>query len=239
MLRKMFDLRRELKLHTSMSFRATTLRRRVLLVILLGLIAGPQAFGQAKTSPIAFANQDAVVATFVSPPNMGDSSGNTSSDSDQWLKVEFHYGATALAVNPYIDAVQFKVWIEGLDSVAVNPAQPSGKGVAIALTGSINYVNIPAGKDIYGVFYVPPATLGRYSSEHGPTDFERKFDVHIEAYIGGALMDAIDKNHEDDPNWFKQLRVVPNMVYRQDQCPFIVTDASRYPPIKLPADVSQ
>jgi hypothetical protein len=223
-----------------MSFRATTLRRRVLLVILLGLTAGPHAFGQAKTSPVAFANQDAIVTSFVTMPQVGGGGdlSTAAGDTDQWLKVEFHYGATALVTTPYIDSVQFKVWIEGLDSLAPNPAQPSGKGVAIGLTGSVTYVNILANKDIYGVFYVHPSTLGRYS-EHGYTDFDRKYDIHMEAYVGGALMDAIDKNKETDPNWFKQLRVVPDLVYRQDQSPFVVLDVSRYPAIKLPADASQ
>ncbi len=47
-------------------------------------------------------------------------------------------------------------------------------------------------------------------------------------------MDAIDKNKETDPKWFQALKVVPNLVYRQNQSPFLLTDVDRYPAIKLP-----
>jgi hypothetical protein len=239
MLRKMFDVSWAMKLHTTMSFRATTLRQCGFLVILLGLFAGPRAFGQAATSPIAFANQDAIVTSFVTMPQLGAGGDlGAAGDNTQWLKVEFHYGATALATNPYVDSVQFKIWIEGLDPIAPNTSQASGKGVAVALTGQVTYVNIPASKDIYGVFYVHPNTLGRYS-EHGYTDFDRKYDIHMEAYVNGALMDKIDKNKETDPNWFKALRATPDLVYRQDQSPFVVLDVSKYPAIKLQPDTAQ
>jgi hypothetical protein len=239
-LRKMFDLRRGLKLHTSMSFRATALRRSYPVVFLLGLIAAPAAFGQAQNSPIAFANQGAITTSFVATPNVGGTAGPNSGDNNQWLKVEFHYGTTALVKAPpglttaYMDAVEFKVWIEGLDLLAPD-APVKGKGVAVGFTGSVTYVNIPADKDLYGVFYVHPSTLGRYCSERGYEDFDRKFDIHLEAYLGGVLVDAIDKNKENDKNWFQSLRVIPNLVYRQNQCPFILADPDRYPAIKLPA----
>ena len=133
-----------------------------------------------------------------------------------------------------MDAVEFKVWIEGLDLLAPD-APVKGKGVAVGLTGSVTYVNIAAGKDIFGVFYVHPSTLGRYSSDRGQDDFDRKFNIHIEAYVGGAVMDAIDKNKEQDKNWFQSLRVIPDLVYRQDQSPFMLIDPDHYPAIKLSA----
>jgi hypothetical protein len=205
-------------------------------MFLLVLLAAPAVFGQATNSPIAFANEEAITTSFVPAPVVGGGSeGGGARDISLWLKVEFHYGTTAALTTNYLDEVQFKVWIEGLDALAPNPSQPGGKGVAVALTGSVTYVNVPAGKDIYGVFYVHPSTLGRYSSDRGYEDFDRKFDIHLEAYAGGALMDKIDKKKEQDPNWYQSLKVVPNLVYRQDQCPFIVVDPDRCPAIKLPA----
>ncbi len=219
-----------------MSFRATVLKRSHLLIILLGLATVPRAFGQAANSPVAFANQEAITTSFVQAPNLAGTSGAPGGTSNnQWLKVEFHYGTTAALTAPYLDSVEFKVWIEGLDMLAKN-APVAGKGVAVALTGSVTYVNVPANKDLYGVFYVHPSTLGRYSDDRGYEDFDRKFDVHVEAYVGGAMMDAINKNKETDAlGWFKQFTVVPNLVYRQDQTPFIIADPDRYPAIKLPA----
>jgi len=210
------------------------LRRSCLPVFFLGLIAAPAAFGQAKNSPIAFVNQEAITTSFVATPvfNSTGSAPPSPSEALQWLKVEFHYGTTLALKTPYVDAVEFKVWIEGRDLQA--PEATTREGIAVGLTGSVTYVNIPAGKDIYGVFYVHPSTLGRYSGTRGYEDFDRKFNIHLEAYVGGALMDAIDKNREKDPNWFTQLKAIPNLVYRLDQSPFILDNPDHYQEIKLP-----
>jgi hypothetical protein len=205
-------------------------------VFLLGLMVAPAAFGQAKDSPVAFVNRDAILTTFIAAPNVGtQNSAGASGTPGQWLQVEFHYGTTQALKTKYLDAVEFKVWIEALDPMAIN-AQ-GGKGVGVALTGSVTYINVAAGKDIYGVFYVHPSTVGRYGGDRGTEDFDRKYDVHIEAYVGGVLMDAINKNpNEKDPLvWFKPLTAIPNLVYRQDQCPFLVANPDRYPAIKLSA----
>ena len=215
-----------------MSFRATVLRRHGLAVLLLTLITAPIALGQLSTSPIAFSNQDAIVTSFVQAPNQGGTSGEAPGGNNMWLKVEFHYGTTVNLKTRYLDQADFKIIIEGLDPDAPNPNQPSGKGVAIGLTGSISYVNIPAGKDVYGVFYVHPSTLDRYSSTTGYEDYDRKFNIHLEASVGGTVMDVIDKNKEKDPNWYKILTPVPNLIYRQDQSPFIMADPDRYPAMK-------
>ena len=45
----------------------------------------------------------------------------------------------------------------------------------MALTGSVTYINVAAGRDLYGVFYVHPSTLGRYSSDRGYEEYDRKF----------------------------------------------------------------
>lgn len=210
-------------------------KRRHLIVALLSLFAAPLAFGQAKDSPVAFANQEAITTTIVPAPNVGSSAGGGGGggDAKQWLRVEIHYGATAAATTKYIDAVEVKVWIEGIDLLDQAAPVP-GKGVAIGLTGDCTYVNVSADKDIYAVFYVHPSTLGRYSGERGAEDFTRKFDIHAEISVGGNLMDAIDKNKETDPKWFQALKAIPNLVYRQNQSPFLLTDVDRYPAIKLP-----
>ena len=198
-------------------------------------MAARPAFGQAANAPIAFVNQEAITTTFVQAPNLAGTSGAAGGGNAQWLKIEFHYGTTDKLTAPFLDSVQFKVWIEGLDLLAKNAPVP-GKGAAVALTGDVTYVNVPAGKDLYGVFYVHPNTLVRYSDERGYEQFERKYDVHVEAYVGGALVDENNKNKEADPlGWFKPFTVVPNLVYRQDQTPFVIADPDRYPAIKLPA----
>jgi len=84
-------------------------------------------------------------------------------------------------------------------------------------------------------FYVHPSTLKRYC-KLAPTDFERTFNIHMEASVGGKVMDTFDKKKEQDPNWYQPLKPLSGFVYRQNQCIFAVADPSRYPAIKLPAE---
>ena len=227
-----------MKLDTSMSFRATTLRRSTQFVFLALLLAAP-AFAQAPNSPIIFANQEAITVSFVKAPNISTENSSYSGGSDettQWLKVEFHY-AVQPATGDFLDSAEFKIWIEGRDLLATDA--PTKEGIAVGFTGSVTYVNIPKGKDQYGVFYVHPSTLARYNTGLGPTDFDRKFNIHIEAFVGGAKMDYFDKKKEPDLNWYQQLRAIPGLVYRQNQTPFIVSDSARYPAIKLPDNATQ
>jgi hypothetical protein len=213
--------------------------KRSFLAVVLTLVSLGHSWGQATdangnvTAQIIFAGPSAITTTFVEPPAMTGGGSGGSSDNTQWLKVEWHYAVKPTAPLPFVDSVQFRVWIEGRD--LYDPTATTAEGLAVALTGTVTYVNLAATNDAYGVVYVHPSTLARYSSKNGYTDFERKFNVHVEAYVGGAKQDAIDKNKETDLTWYSTLHSVPNMVYRQDQCVFIVTDASRYPQLKLPA----
>jgi hypothetical protein len=214
-----------------MSFRVTALWRRGWVVLLLGL--GLPVEAQVPNSPIVFA-QSAITTSFVSPTNVGGTSGGDSSDL-QWLKVEFHY-SVAPANGKFLDAVEFKVWIEGRDLYApeLANAPANNQGVPVALTGTVTYVNLPATKDAYGVLFVPPDTVARFSTARGPSDFDRTFNIHVEADIGGVMVDYFDKNKESDANWYKtDLKPVDGFVYRQDQTPFILSDPNRYPPVKL------
>ncbi len=232
-----------MKLDKSMSFRATTLRQRLLGGLLLSLITSP-VFGQVKDAPIVFANQDAIVTTLVQPVGLSSggnqgSSSSFSNDSNQWLKVEFHFGVVPPPQKGnFVDEVEFKVWVEGRD--LLDPAGQPGQGIAVGLTGSVTYVNLAKAKDTYGVFYVHPSTLARYSTDRGgANDFLRTFDVHVEAYVNGQLVDAVDKNKETDITWYQKLKAIPSLVFRQNQCIFIAMDPGRYPAIKIPADAGK
>jgi hypothetical protein len=212
-----------------MSFRVTALWRSIGVAFILGLATGPLV-AQVPNSPIVFA-QAAITTSLVPVVGLGGTSDSSNSDA-QWLKVEFHYSVTPTAPLKFVDSVEFRIWIEGRDLYA--PEATTKEGLPVALTDTVTYVSLAATRDAYGVFYVPPATLARYSTERGSSDFDRTFDIHIEAYVGGVKVDYFDKNKETDPNWFQQLKPLSGFVYRQDQSPFILTDANRYPPIKQP-----
>jgi hypothetical protein len=227
----MFDLLPVMKLERSMRFHLTTLKRSFLGILLTAFSLG-HSQGQAANSPVVFQSPDAITTTMVDVPNLGrsDSSGGGNANT-QWLKIEFHYGVTPKTIAPFVDSIEFRIWVEGRD--LYDPAAPTAEGTAVALTGTVTYVNVAASRDGYGSFYVSPSTLARYSTKNGVSDFTEKFNVHVEAYVGGSKVDYFDKNKEQNLNWYTTLKAVTGMVYRQDQCPFIVNDVSRYPQIKL------
>jgi hypothetical protein len=213
--------------------------KRSLMLLLPAFFALSQAHAAGPTSPIIFNDRDAITVTMVPPPNVGGGGGGGGSNPDQWLRVEFHYSVVPRTTTPYVDSAEFKIWIEGRDMYAADA--PGAAGVAVALTGGVTYVNIPASRDSYGVLYLHPSTLARYSTKEGIEDFERKFNIHMEVSAGGTLSDYIDKNQKDPggPDWYKALKPVANLVYRQDQSPFLLADVDRYPAIKQATPAAQ
>jgi hypothetical protein len=229
---KMFDLLPVMKLERSMRFHLTTLKRSFLGILLTAFSLG-HGWGQAANSPVVFQSSNAITTTMVEVPSVGgrDDNSGSSNANTKWLKIEFHYSVTPKTTVPFLDSIEFRIWVEGRD--LYDPAAPTAEGTAVALTGKVTYVNVAATRDSYGSFYVSPSALARYSTKEGVSDFTEKFNVHVEAYIDGAKVDYFDKNKEQNPTWFSTLKAVTGMVYRQDQCPFIVNDVSRYPQIKL------
>ena len=227
----MFDVLPGMKLEPFMQLSAMELRRYVFLpfFLLLGTAAS-QLRAQAPNSPIVFQSPEAITVALVNAPQLGSSEGGGGSDRAQWLRVEWHYGVSPKGAVPFVDAVEFRVWVEGRDLYATEAT--SADGIPVALTGTVTYVNLPEMRDAYGVMYIPPSTLTRYGSKAGPTDFAEKFNVHVEAYVGGAKMDLFDKGKPQDPNWYQSVKAIPNLLYRQDQCPFLLMDTSRYPQLK-------
>jgi hypothetical protein len=227
----MFDLWQAMKLDTSMSFRATAFKRHGLALIFLGMIAiSAWAQGQVRPRPVLFNDRDGIATTFASAPSFANS--YSSSDNPQWLKVEFHYSVTPRAdQGNFLPSLTIKVWIEGRD--LYDPQGKPGEGIAVVLTGEVTYVNVPAGKDEYGVVYVHPDTLARYSTTQGYTDFDRNFNIHAEVDVDGQISDYYDKNKEPDLNWYTKPRPVKGLVYRQNQCAFILDSPGHYPALNL------
>jgi hypothetical protein len=221
-----------MKLEPSMRFHPTALKRYLLLPLLVAATL-TRTWGQAPDSPVVFQGPNAITTTLVDPPQVGRSENGGSTDSTQWLKVEFHYAVKPKAPLPYLDSVEFRVWIEGRDLYA--PEATTADGISVVLTGSVTYINLQSSNDAYGVVYLHPSTMLRYSTKSGLSDFAEKFNVHVEAYINGTKVDLFDKNKAQDPNWYQSMKAIPNLVYRQDQCIFMVVDETHYPQIKPPA----
>jgi hypothetical protein len=241
-----------------MSFRPKVLKRSFGVLFLALAAVSTAAYAQAIKAPIAaltqarvgqdeaaptalrvinFANEEAITTSFVQAPAVNSTTNSGGSDVGNWLKLEFHYSVNPTDPHkyPWVDSAEFKVWIEGRDLYAANA--PGAEGVAICLTGSVTYINLAQSRDCYGVFYVHPSTLARYCGTGSYEDFDRKYNAHIEAYVGGKLVDYYDKRKDAD-KWWTQPAAVPNLVYQQDQSPFLLTDVTHYPMIKLPASGS-
>ncbi len=200
----------------------------------LGLaLVGQEEVGNPAPRVINFDNNDGVTVEFADPPAVGANNPPANPDMTNWLRVKLHYSVNPEHADkyPWVDSAQFKIWIEGRDLYAANA--PAG-GFAVCLTGEVTYINLPAARDSYGVFYVHPSALARYCGSGTPQDFDRKFNIHVEASVGGKLVDYFDKikNDPGGPNWFKAPPTVSDLVLNQANTPFLLSDPNHYPEAK-------
>jgi hypothetical protein len=191
--------------------------------------------GNPAKRVINFDNSSGITEEMVPPTAVGENNPGSNPDQTNWLKVEFHYSVNPEHPDkyPWVDSAEFKIWIEGRDSYAPNPP-PGSTEVAVCLTGEVTYINLYAARDAYGVFYVHPSALARYCGSGSTEDFDRKFNIHVEAYVGGKLVDYFDKNKNDPggANWFKGPTAVPDLVSNQANSPFLLSNPNRYPETK-------
>lgn len=219
-----------------MAFHPTAFKRLLFITLLAGVTLS-RSWGQAVDSPIKFADLGAITVTLVEPPSLGQSN-TPRGEAGLWLKVDYMFAVKPTGAKPFLDAVTFNITIEGRDLYATDAT--SAEGVPVGLTGTETYVNVAAGREIHGVFYLHPSTMVRYSTKSGPRDFTSRFNIHLDAMVDGKLADYYNLKNEKDLNWYKEastdnpagLRLVSGLVYRQDQCCFIVNDPSFYPQLK-------
>ena len=135
----------ELKLHTNMSFRATVLKRSLLVAILFRVGASAAALARPKLSGQLFQPGCHYDLLGRSAHNPGASEfGTTAREADtaQWLKVEIHLPRPTRRPT-YLDSVD----VQSLDRrprhfVERMPAVPA-RAWPWSLTGTVTYVNIP------------------------------------------------------------------------------------------------
>jgi len=210
------------------------LKRTVAALSLLAFAVMPLFAQSTPLRVIQFLDRGGMEVSLVNAPNIGGTSGGGGGNGGgQWLKIELHYSVNPAGTVPYVDAVEFKVVVEGRDMYAADA--PGKDGVAVGMTGTVTYINLPKGRDAYGVFYVHPSTLARYCTKEGVSDFDRRFNVHVDALVGGTVVDYFDKKKDAAGlDWYKSLRPIAGLVYRMDQSPFALADVDRYPAMKLP-----
>lgn len=205
-------------------------------VALLHLTAVSWGQGEVSNAVISFDKTEKIKPKFVDTPvyGAGGVKGNGAQSDKKWMEVEFKYTCKPPELQDlnskrgvYLDEAQFKIYIEG-----IIPDEPNGnEGDAILLVGQATYVNIPAGKDNYGVFYVHPNTVDRYG---GQSNFDRSgMNIRVEAYVNGQLVDVIQKKEEEDDGWIYKLRRINHQVYSKGESPFSLMDIGRYPAEKM------
>lgn len=193
----------------------------ILLLIVLGL-----SFSKVHAADDVPVLIDKVETDTMKPEKVGASRGGGGGSRDsKWVIIEFSYTVTPDkdSKNPFIDEVQFKANIEARDG-----AGDSRSTDPVILTGDVTYVCVPAGKG-FGSLYIPPDVAARYSLDR----YLSQFNVNIQAFVGGQMVDSKDKRREQKEDWFSGYKTVSGLVYNKMQSPFILNDTDRYPAIKL------
>jgi hypothetical protein len=130
---------------------------------------------------------------------------------DSWLELEVEFTATA----EYTDDATFKYY------VLIN-----GK----VLTGEVTHMNIPAGRGLHSVMFVPPKVLSRFTGGR-PVSAASIQNVAVQIVQQGAVKD--DASLLRAPaGWYTSLPQVPGFLLNKNDTPFAPLYWDRYEQIK-------
>lgn len=195
-------------------------RIRSSLILLLVVILGCSFSHVNAQDPVVFI--DKVETEMITPEKLGAPRSGSSGRPAKWVLVEFSYTVTPENRGEYLEEVQFKANIEG-DAAT----KDDRKQQPVILTGEVTYMQVPAGKG-FGSLYISPDVATRYHIEQNLS----KFNVNVQAYVGGQMVDTKDKRKENDPNWFAPYKSISGLVMNKTQSVFILNDTDRYPTVK-------
>jgi hypothetical protein len=136
---------------------------------------------------------------------------NQTSQRDPWLEVEVEFKATPELTNE----LTFKYYILFNGTL---------------LTGEVNHVNIPAGRENRSVMYVPPRALARFANKRAITENSCQ-NIAVQIMQDGAVKAEASLNRAQ-PQWFEALPHVSGLVLNKDQTPFAPLYWDRYEQIK-------
>ena len=136
---------------------------------------------------------------------------NQTSQRDPWLEVEVEFKATPELTNE----LTFKYYILFNGTL---------------LTGEVNHVNIPAGRENRSVMYVPPRALARFTNKRAITENSCQ-NIAVQIVQDGAVKAEASLNRAQ-PQWFEALPQVSGLVLNKDQTPFAPLYWDRYEQIK-------
>lgn len=157
---------------------------------------------------------------------MGTNRGSSPTATGKWILVEFSYEVKPdpeKEKSTHLDEVQFKVSVEGSDG----EGRKSDK--TVILSGEVTYMAVPVGKG-FGSMYIPADVAAIYHIDR----YMSNYNVNVQAFVGGQLVDSKDKKSGEADNWFARpdFKNIPGMLLNKQQSPFVVNDTDRYPTIK-------
>lgn len=209
---------------TNSSFRVTS-SLILLLIVALGSEFSPLRAAASDDKQILM---EKVEMDWIKPEKLGSSRGASPTARDnKWILVEFAYtispDPSAKEKVNFLDEVTFKVSVEGREGEGDERTAKTA-----ILTGEVTYMAVPIGKG-YGALYISPDVAAYYRIDK----YMSKFNVNVQALIGGQVVDFKDKR-KDDENWYTRAdyKIVPGMLLNKQQSVFILNDTDRYPTIK-------
>lgn len=164
---------------------------------------------QDKTFEIA-----EIAPEVVKTPDINFSNGprNARSDYEDWVQVE----VTFAAAPEFTDEVTVKYYI------AVNKQ---------LLTGEVTHINVPQGRELRSVMYVPPRTVQRLMGGKNLT--ANAFDnIAVQMLVKGQLVAQKSWKRAGNENWFQTVQQIPNLVLNKNETPFAPLYWDRYEMIK-------
>ncbi len=190
----------------------TALLRPALAVLLLAGVALPAARAQNAGFEISDISPE-VMKT----PDYQFSLGPRKSEarSQDWVQVEVTFGTEP----EFTDEMTVKYYI------AINKQ---------LLTGEVTHINVPKGRELRSVMYVPPQTLLRLMGGKNMTG--TSFDnIAVQILVKGQLVAQKSWKGNANDTWFQQVQQIPNLVLNKNETPFAPLYWDRYEMIKATA----
>jgi hypothetical protein len=135
--------------------------------------------------------------------------------AEQWLEVEVNFESRV----DWTDELTVKYYILLADQ---------------CLTGEVTHIDIPAGRDLYSVMYVPPRTIARITNGRQLTGLDIK-DVGVQLVSKGQVIATKSFKTQGATQWWQNLQQVTGKVLNKNQTPFAPLIWDRYEQIKIPA----
>lgn len=154
-----------------------------------------------------------VTKALISPPQIAFTGAQQYQANlrEQWLEVE----ATFAAVPAYTDELTVKYYI-----------LLNGK----LLSGEVTHVNIPAGREVRSVMYVPPHALARFNGNR-PVTLSTVQNIAVQIVQQGTVKSELSLSVAP-AQWFATLPATAGFVLNKNETPFAPLYWDRYEQIK-------